>query len=332
MARVLVTGATGFIGSRLARALVARGDEVTALVRPTSDRSKLEPLGVRFAEGNVTDPGSLRGPAAAAQVVFHLAALLKQPWHPEFLTTNATGVGHVADACAAAEVPPVLVTVSSIAAAGPARQSRPAREADPPHPVSQYGDAKLRGERAAIERAARVPVTIVRPPIVFGEGDRTALPMFKAVARGVHPVPSGDPTASMIHVDDLAAALVAAADRGERVPAEATPGAGIYYAAAEEITALSEVGRMIAAGLGRSVRIVPAPRALTYVAGAAVEAVARLRGRAGIMSRDKAREASAGSWACSSAKARRDLDFLPAHPLAERLHQTARWYRDQGWI
>lgn len=332
MSRALVTGATGFIGARLVRALLARGDEVTALVRASSDRSQLEPLGVRFAVGDVTDADSLRAPAAGADVVFHLAAMLKQPWDPGFLTTNADGVGHVADACAAAEVPPVLVAVSSIAAAGPARQSRPLREDDPPHPVSQYGDAKLRGERAAIERAGRVPVTIVRPPIVFGEGDRTALPMFKAVARGVHPVPSGDPTTSMIHVDDLAAALAAAAERGERVPADATPGAGIYYAAAEEIPAFSEVGRMIAAGLERSVRMVPAPAAFTHVLGAAVEAVARLRGKAGILSRDKAREATAGSWACTAAKARRDLDFTPARPLAERLHQTARWYREQGWL
>ena len=98
--KALVTGATGFIGRHLCAALVRAGDDVTALVRASSKRDALERLGVRFAVGDVNDRGSLS--FGGNDVVFHLAAMLGSPWHPDFLRTNASGVRLVADACAAA--------------------------------------------------------------------------------------------------------------------------------------------------------------------------------------------------------------------------------------
>jgi dihydroflavonol-4-reductase len=332
--RALVTGSTGFIGSHLVRALVDRGDRVTCLVRPASDRSALEPLGVEFVEGDVTAAASLRAAVAGAEAVYHLAALLKQPWHPEFLTTNADGVRNVAAACAAAPCPPVLVVVSSLAAAGPSAVDRARSERDSPEPVSRYGRSKLGGELAALSFARRVPTTIVRPPIVIGEGDRGALPLFRAAALGLLPVASGDPPVSMIHAADLAAALVAAADSGERVPgATADGGIGIYFVADPARPRLSEVGREIAAELGRErVRVLAMPKAAGYAFAAAAEAYARLSGRLSLFHIDKAREAAAGAWVCSSHKACEQLGFAPQAPLSDRIRQTARWYRDRGWV
>jgi dihydroflavonol-4-reductase len=337
MARVLVTGGTGFIGRHLVEALVARGDEVTCLVRASSSREALEPLGVDFAVGDVSDEASMRAAAAPAEVVYHLAAMLKAPWRPDFMTTNADGVRVVARACAGVESPPVLLTVSSISAAGPSGGA-PLTEADVPRPVSKYGRSKLFGEQAARELAERVPITIVRPPVVFGERDRTSFPLFQTAARGWHVLPAwrdGD-RVSMIHVEDLVAAIIAAGERGERLPArpeEAPPGMGVYFAAADEAPTVREMGELIAGAVGaRRLRVLRAPAALTLLTGAAGEAIARLRDRASIVNYDKMVEATAGSWTCSTDKARRQLDFRPAHDLAARLEQTAAWYRSANWL
>ncbi len=337
MTRALVTGATGFIGRYLVELLRESGHDVVCLVRPSSDRSALQALGCDFAEGDITDPSSMEAPAAAADVVFHLAAMLKQPWHAEFMATNADGVRAVAAACAAADTPPVLVTVSSIAAAGPSNGGRPRTEDDPPAPVSRYGRSKLGGEEAAREHAKRVPITIIRPPAVIGARDRASLPLFRAAARGVHAVPGdGNARLAMVHVLDLAAAIAAAAERGERLPApgpDAPLGQGVYFAAATEQPTLRELGPMLATAVGRErVRVLPTPATLSKLVGGIAEGLARLRDKPSIVNYDKMIEANAGSWICSTDKAREQLDWQPAATLGERLEQTGAWYRREGWL
>lgn len=337
MTRALVTGATGFIGRHLVELLREAGHDVVCLVRPSSDRSALEALGCSFAVGDITEASSMEAPVADVDVVFHLAAMLKQPWHADFMATNADGVRAVAAACAAAESPPVLVTVSSIAAAGPSDGDRPRTEDDPPAPVSRYGRSKLGGEEAAREHAKRVPISIIRPPAVIGERDRTSLPLFRAAARGVHAVPGdGSARLAMVHVLDLAAAIVAAAERGERLAApgpDAPVGQGVYFAAATEQPTVRELGPMLAAAVGRErVRVLPTPAPLSKLVGGIAEGLARLRDKPSIVNYDKMIEANAGSWICSTDKARTQLGWEPQATLGERLEQTGAWYRKEGWL
>lgn len=334
MTRAFVTGATGFIGGHLVRALVDRGDDVVCAVRPTSNTSALDPLGVRYAVADVNDPDSLRAPCADADVVYHLAAMLRQPWHADFLTTNADGARNVATACAAAPNPPVMIAVSSLAAAGPARDGMPVDETVTPRPVSRYGESKLRGERAVAELAADVPVTVVRPPMVLGEGDRMALPMFRTAARGFQVVPIRGPL-SLVYVGDLAQLLIAAADRGERMlpPNGATNGKGIYFGAFADHPTLQDMGDLIGASLGRSrVRAIRPPALLLKALGAIGEEVGKRLDRATMFNRDKIREAMAAPWLCTADKARQQLGFETPETIATRLAQTAEWYRDQGWL
>lgn len=336
MARVFVTGATGFIGGHLVSALVHAGHEVTCLVRKTSNRTELTELGVDFCEGDINSVDSLADPIASADMVFHLAAMLKAPWRADFLSTNADGARNVAAACARASKPPVLVAVSSLAAAGPSEHGRPRTETVAPSPVSKYGRSKLNGELAVREHAATVPTTIVRPPIVFGEGDRASLPLFQVVSRGWHVTPTlSSSRVSMIHVQDLARALIAAAERGERLPANGSsnPGTGIYFVAHAQQPSMIELGHLIAAAMGqRRVRIVRTPSLVTRLVGVGGEVVGRLTDRPSMFNYDKTREATAGSWLCSTAKAREQLRFKPAALLEDRLEQTARWYRNNGWL
>lgn len=331
--RALVTGASGFIGGHLARALRAAGYDVRCLVRATSNRAALEPLGVEFAVGDITDPASLVAATADVDAVFHLASLLKAPWMTAFHTVNIQGSANVAAACAAQPLPPTLVLASSLAAGGPVTPGDPPRrEVDGASPVSIYGRVKRAAEEAATDHADRVPMTVVRPPMVFGEGDRSALALFRSVSRGIHLLPGLPGTCiSMVHAQDLAAAMIAAAERGERVGTGAE-GTGVYYVADALTPTWAEVGSLVAAALDRKPpRILRMPRALLWLVTAASELGGRIRRRPVFLNLDKYREARAGSWACDVGKATRELGLRTA-PLDVRLRETARWYIDQGWI
>jgi len=339
MPKVLVTGASGFVGSHLVEALSARGDDVTCLVRKTSNVDRLLPLGVKLVYGDVTDPESLPDAVPGNCIVYHVAGCTRAIRTRQYHLVNEQGVRNVAEACAGQSTPPVLVTVSSLAAAGPAPSGRMLVETDPPKPVSHYGMSKLAGERAAAEFADRIPVTIVRPPIVLGEADRQGLELFRMIARfGVHVVHAlGRNRFSVIHAADLANLLILAAERGARLqPRHADEPAakeGCYFAACDEHPTYADLGRMIGAALGRHrVMILPTPPRAVWIVATASELLARLRRQPYYLSLDKAREARAGSWLCSPQAAIDELGFSTAAPLADRLRQMAEWYRKQGWI
>ncbi|HEY6105649.1 MAG TPA: NAD-dependent epimerase/dehydratase family protein, partial [Anaeromyxobacteraceae bacterium] len=154
--RWLLTGATGFIGLTLAERLRARGDAVRALARASSRVEELSALGVDLVRGDVTDPRSLPAAVDGCEAVVHLAGLTKALGPEEYRRVNVLGARHLAAACSEARPGPVLVLVSSLAAAGPALAGRPRREEDPPAPVSDYGRSKLEGEQEVRALAGRL--------------------------------------------------------------------------------------------------------------------------------------------------------------------------------
>lgn len=334
--KVLVTGATGFVGRHLVWRLASMGDDVTCLVRATSDRSPLTPYGVQFQVGDVTRPETLAGLCEGFEVVYHVAGALgfQQTDDDWLFTVNRDGVAHIAAACAACTTPPVLLVVSSLAAAGVSTTGQPRTEAEPCAPVSAYGRSKLAGEQAARAYADRVPITIVRPPIVYGEGDTTSFELFKLAAKGWHLVPTWrTPRFSMVHVADLVHGMVRLAEHGGRVPAGTeTTGAGVYFVADPEIIPYAEFGRRIGAAFDTRVRVIRLPTPLTLVAAAAAQAWGRVRRTAPLLTIDKAREGTAGDWICSGQKAVDELNLKLRVDLDARLRQTAAWYRQAGWL
>lgn len=342
---VLVTGATGFIGGRLVSRLIERRHQVFCLARGSARTEELRAAGARLLFGDVTDAASVSKAIGESQAgtVFHLAGLLRARRSVDFMLVNARGVEHVAAACARRAGPPVLVVVSSLAAVGPSPESSSRTESDDPTPISNYGRSKLAGERAAAKYAGVVPTTIVRPPVVFGPGDRAVLEMFRSIARwGVHVVPGwhgGDGRVSLVHVDDLVEGLLLAAVKGERLDERIPPGHGVYFMAGEDAPTYADLGRAIAAALERDPpTVIHVPGPVLTLLGIGGNLMSLVRGRVGWINSDKMAEALVdGSWICSSAKAREQLGWLPAPraaggTLAERLRDTAEWYRRTGWL
>jgi nucleoside-diphosphate-sugar epimerase len=336
MRRALITGASGFIGWHLVDLLVKRGVRVTCLVQRTSQLKRLQTLDVELIYGDITDHECLPAAVKDADAVFHLAGLICAFSAAQLYRVNEGGVRNVVAACAARPTPPTVVIVSSLAAAGPSPKGRLRVETDPPRPVSNYGRSKLAGERAAAEFAAQLPISVVRPPIVFGEGDTTTLRMIRPIARrGIHLVPSWfNHRFSLVHARDLSAALIAAAEQGRRLQAGDDDSAqGVYYVGGGEDPIYADLGRKIAKALGRqSVWVLRSGPLMTWGTATTFEILARIQRKPLVVNWDKAREGTAGSWACSDQRARDELGYAPSATLDEHLARTMTWYLEQGWL
>lgn len=321
---VLVTGATGFVGSHLVERLVGSGVRVRALVRSTSDVSRLERLGVERAVGSLEDAGALVRALEGVEVVFHLAALTYARREADLERVNAAGTRVVVEASRRAGVRR-LVYLSSLAAPGPSLDGRPVTAEEPARPLTAYGRSKLAGERACLEASGALESVILRAPAVYGPRDREMLRFFRYAARGVLPVPGGpERRLQMVHARDLAEGLARAA---------AAPSArGIYHVAEPRDYTWTEIVGHIARAVGRRALRVRVPRPLVRVAGATSEWGAALVGRTTIFNRDKVRELLAPGWLCETETLRKDAGFTARIALPDGLEETATWYRANGWL
>lgn len=321
--KVALTGATGFVGGHLARALVARGDAVTALVRSPAKAEALRALGCRLVEGELTDAAARRTLVTGAELVYHVAGRIGAPSLDEFRRVNRDLAALVARDAAEASVSRLLL-VSSLAVTGPAPRGRSLDERSGPGPVTDYGRSKQEGEEAV--RATGVPLTIVRPPAVYGPGDRAFLTLFKLAGRGVFPLlGDGRQELSLVFAEDLARALITAAT------SRATLG-GTYHAAHAEVVAQRALGETLARLVGRPLRFVrlpgPVVRGLLHTG----RLVARVTGRSFLPAPDKAHELLAPAWRASSEALRRDASWTAEVPVERGFALTASAYRSAGWI
>lgn len=338
--RILVTGATGFIGVRLVRRLLECGDEVVCLKRPSKDGSTLERLGAQLTAGDLADRASLDTAVGqtfggqGAERVYHLAGLTHATNLEDFLRVNAEGTERLVAAAADAANPPTMVLTSSLAAVGPSPPGVPHTEATAAEPVSNYGRSKIAGEVAARAFADRLPMSVIRPPVVFGPGDRDGLLLFQSLRRfPLHVVPQmqGLPL-SLVFVDDLIEAMLAIGDRGERLTADGGNSQGVYFAADPEASSYAQMGRMAAAAMDRKIGVLCRRKYPFLIPALVSDLIGRLRGKAPLFGMDKLREASASGWVCDPAKIVTTLDWSPAKPAAERYAETYQWYVENDWL
>jgi dihydroflavonol-4-reductase len=325
--RVLVTGATGFTGSHLARTLAARGYHVRALVRRPLQSEPLRLAGMEPLVGDLTDRGALERAVAGIDVVYHIAAAYRQASMraSEYRAVNVTAVQHVIEASAAAGVTR-LVHCSTVGVHGDVEHP-PANEDAPMNPGDVYQDTKVEGERVARETAARtgLAVTIARPSGIYGPGDRRLLKLFRGVARRRFVVlGSGHIFYHLTYVDDLV--------EGFRLCGE-VPGAAnrTYILAGGEVTTLNDLIAIIAS----EARVAPPSRRWpvwpVWVAGAVCEAACRPFRIEPPLYRRRV-EFFTKSRAFDITRARQELGYAPRVGLREGVRRTLAWYSEHGWL
>ncbi|MEW5982035.1 MAG: NAD-dependent epimerase/dehydratase family protein [Acidobacteriota bacterium] len=326
--RVLVTGATGFTGGHLARALRARGREVVALARVRDDRTgSLEADGVQIALGDLTDPASLRRAVDGADVVYNIAALYRRAGvgASTYAAVNAGGVAWLIQVAAAAGVKRV-VHCSTVGVHGNVEHP-PADEDAPLRPGDEYQRTKLEGEHQGREAAARagIDLVIARPSGIYGPGDTRLLKLFRGVARRRFVILGrGEIFYHMTYIDDLC--------EGFRLCGEVEAAAGrTYILAGGEVTSLNDLVGIVADEAGVAAPSWRLPVWPFWLAGAACELLCvplrieppLYRRRVDFFTKDRAFDI---------ARARRELGFDPKVGLREGIRRTLRWYREHGWI
>ena len=330
--KVLITGGSGFVGSTLCRALADQGCEFRLLLRKTSSREHLQGLEYTSVEGDLRDRDSLEAAVSGVDVVFHVAGVISAPSKSAYFASNGEGTRNLAEA--AQQFNPNLrrfVYVSSIAAAGPATESRPCKEEDSPKPISIYGASKLAGEDALRVIGATLPSVIVRPPVVYGPRDRGLFTFFQIVNSGVRPSivgRGGSPGAySFVHVDDLVSILVEVGLTDRKIEA-----GEVFHASGDGEYSLDQTMSMMGEALGKKSMRVPIPILLVKGLGLVLGTVGKITGKSLPFNSDKAKEIEVLYWTCSNQKVKDQLSFAPSWTVERGLKQTARWYQDAAWL
>ena len=326
--RALVTGASGFVGSAVARALGNAGWEVRALVRAGSDRQNLQGLTVDVAVGDITDEASLDAALRGCEALFHVAADYRL-WAPQpqlLYRTNVEGTRKVLDAARRAGVARIVYT-SSVAAVGLPADGSPGSEDTPVSlagMIGHYKRSKFLAEEAVRELVrAGAPVVIVNPSTPIGPGDRKPTPTGQMVVdAALGRIPAYvDTGLNIVHVDDVAAGHLQAYHRGRL---------GERYILGGENMTLRDILTEISRLAGRRPPRVRLPNALLLPVAWASEVAARLSGTTPRVTIDGVRMARKRMF-FSSAKAARELGYH-WRPPSEAFADALRWYREQGML
>jgi dihydroflavonol-4-reductase len=326
--KTLVTGATGFLGSHVARALAGRGENVRVLVRPSSDLRALEGLEAERFTGDLRNSASLEGALEGVQRVFHVAADYRL-WARdprEIHESNVTGTQNLLDAARRAGVEKFVYTSTVATIAVP-------REGDLPNEGTQssidemighYKRSKFEAERRALRAAeAGLPVVIVNPTTPVGPGDWKPTPTGKIIVDFLNGRMPGyvDTGLNFVPVEDCARGHLLAADRGR---------VGERYILGGRNLTLKQMLDILSSASGRPAPRWKVPYALAYAAGCVDSGVSRLLGREPQIPLEGVRM-SRHKMFVDASKAERELGFAPG-PIEAALERAVAWYESNGYV
>jgi dihydroflavonol-4-reductase len=324
----LVTGATGFVGSAVARALLARGHNVRVLARPNSDRRNLEGLPVEIAEGAMEEPRSLARAVAACRYVYHVAADYRI-WVPDpapMFRANVDGTRDLLTAALEAGAERVVYT-SSVATLGlvPGGSADEATPSSVDDMIGPYKRSKFAAEEVVrkLVRERGLPVVIVNPSTPVGPGDIKPTPTGRLIveaARGQMPA-YVDTGLNIVHVDDVAEGHLAAAEKGR---------IGERYILGGENLALAEILAAVGKAVGRRPPRLRVPHSVLFPVAVGAELAARLTGRDPFVTLDGVRMSRKKMY-FTSEKASRELGYAP-RPARKAIADAVSWFEANGYL
>ena len=317
----LVTGAAGFIGSYLVETLKQRGYEVTCLTRRSSNLKWIEHLGLEYIVCDLSDVESRADEISGFDYIFHLAGVTKALRERDYFHANADCTEKLVRVAAGSGTAlKRFVYLSSLAASGPSRDDGAVKEDSPPLPVSHYGRSKLEGEKAVLRYRSRCPVTIIRPPAVYGPRDTDFFVMFKMIKKGIFPF-WGNCVYSLLYVEDLVEGLV--------IAAESKKAEGETFFLSDDMVYTNEaIAAEISSAIGVKAMKIRLPRSLLPFLAFLGQKI----DKKGIINRDRINDFRYSNWTCDSSKAKDELGFRSRITLREGIKWTADWYKIHRWL
>jgi len=324
--KALVTGASGFIGSHLVRALLEKKYEVSCLVMEKEDLKWIEGLDIKLIYGDVTDKKSLYGATEGSEYIYHLAGVLSSKNPADYYNVNYSGTRNLVEACL--ESPAGLrrfIFSSSVAASGPSGKGRILTEDDKCNPVTDYGRSKMMAEEYLRSVGDRLPFTIVRLAMIYGPRNIGGFySLFQVMKKGLNPSIGGGET-NVCFVGDVANGMMLASEKE-------TARGKTYFLGEERIYSWDEISKSIAAAVGKHPLTIRIPFFLLYLAAPVFELYAKIAGTDPVINRRRLSDMKHRFWRCDMGRMSKDLGFEIRFPLAEGIRLTARWYEEQGLL
>ena len=320
--KAIVTGANGFVGCNLVRALLKKNYDVTCLVRKTSNVESLKNLPVKFVYWSSIN--SSKNIFENQDYIFHLAAKVKEKSTRKYFEANLEQTKILLSAINNLDIKK-FIFVSSQSAAGPCESKIPKTENDPENPISFYGKSKLAAEKY-IKSKAKIPWTIIRPSSVLGPYDRDFLIYFKLVQKGFVPLFGfGKKFFSLIFIDDLTDLIIKSAENSKANSQTFFACDGKIYSQNDFIKSLEKVFQ-------KKVIKINIPMIGVYKLALFNEIIKYFRREQFSLNFQKAKEMGKKYWLCSSEKANKLLNFSPKFSLDEAIQKTYKWYKKNKWL
>jgi len=321
---VLVTGANGFVGSRLCRRLLDDGYHVVAGIRENCNRELIAGLDLEYRYGDITCPETLPAMVKGIDNVIHNAGLVKAKDKEAFFRVNHFGARNIAEAAKNGDTKKFIL-ISSTAAVGPSEPGQVLTENSPPRPITMYGRSKLAGEEAVLELKEELNSVIIRPSGVYGPGDKEMLAFFQIMNFRIKPyLGKLKRKIQLVHVDDLCLGV-------SKALKAVTKSGSVYFIAESRSYSFKELVLALRNAIGRKAVPVYIPASPLKVIARISEGFMKAVGVPPMFTLEKANEILS-NWEISTAKAAEDLDFESQISFAEGARQTAEWYRREGWL
>lgn len=325
--KVLVTGGHGFIGSFLVERLLKENFSVRCLVRKTSNLQWIQNLPVELVYGDITQKETLPAAVKDVDIIYHVAGAIKGATREKFFSVNCDGTLWLAEA-AQSHAPHLkrFIFVSSVAAAGPVEGTQRPTENSDCHPVSDYGKSKLEAEHRLKKQFPTLPLTIIRPPIVYGPRDSNFLLFFKFAKRGFFLVPPPyERYFSIVYVKDLVDGIYMASQT------QAAEGQ-TYFIANPEFYSFESLAAHLSRPFSKTPHFIYVPELLIRLLALAGDAYVALTKKEIMLTSKKFPELKASSWICSVEKANRELHFKTQVPLSLGVRETVDWFKEHRYL
>ncbi len=333
--KVLVTGGTGFVGSHLVEKLLEKKYEVHCICRKTSNLQHLKSLpgsdNLRFINIDISIPSSynaLTDTLNNVDYIYHLAGLIKAYRAEDYDRANFLATKYLIESVALANNKNLkrFLYLSSLAAAGPSEDVQGITEETPCRPVSYYGQSKLKGEISVNHYKTSLPITILRPPPVYGPRDSGLLFFFQAASCGIRPQFNHKKHISLIYVKDLVDAVILAAENPRAV-------GQTYFTANRDCYPINSIIKIISRIVNdKAVTVKLSDGAIRIITGFYEGFCYALGREPSMINSQKVLELSQNYWTCRTEKIKIAISFEASTPVEKGLRETANWYLQNEWI
>lgn len=323
----VVTGASGFVGSHVVDKLLKEGHEVRCILRGSSSKRWLENKPVEIFDCGLFDKEALKKILKDADYLFHVAGVVKAKYEKDYFNGNVETTRVLLDVLC--EVNPTIqkvVIVSSLTACGPSLDGRPVTEETPEHPITRYGKSKYAQELLAKKYMDKLPITIIRPPAVFGERDTEIYLFFKTYQKGLMGVIGlNKKELSLVHVEDLVQGIFLSAISEKAI-------GQTYFIGTEKYYDWKQIGEVSQNAIGKKAFTIKIPHFLIYSVALVAQFQALFTSEAATFNLEKARDFVQKAWTCDVSKAVRDLGYHQTVSLEVGIKRTVDWYREMKWL